>query len=34
MPLFKHYDKEDMEILYDAMFEKNYNTGDVIIKQG
>lgn len=34
LPLFKHYDKEDMESLYDAMFAKNFDTGDVIIKQG
>lgn len=32
--IFAHYDKEDLASIYDAMFEKKFNKGDIIIKQG
>jgi hypothetical protein len=33
-PLFSHFEKEDLEILYNAMFADNYKKGDFIMRQG
>ena len=33
-PLFSHFEKEDLDILYKAMFADNYKKGDFIMRQG